>query len=139
MSEHHEQSLTVKWARLNEARWPELRTLFAVPNAAKRSKAVAGRLKAEGMVAGVPDLALPIARCGYHALFIEMKQETLTVPNPAFATLTLRRTYPTPAQRAWHQLLREYGNAVVVCWNAEEAESVIEAYLKGEFTEEDAA
>ena len=55
MSEHDEQVLIFKWARLSEGRWPELALLFAIPNGGHRHKAVAAKLKAEGVRAGVPD------------------------------------------------------------------------------------
>jgi len=33
---------------------------FAIPNGGKRSKATAGRMKAEGVLAGVPDICVPM-------------------------------------------------------------------------------
>ncbi len=71
--EHAEQAALLYWVRLHEARYPELRWLYAVPNGRGRSKAEAGKLKAEGVKRGVPDLALDVARGGYHGLRIEMK------------------------------------------------------------------
>ena len=62
MSEHHEQCALFAWLRLQ---WPDLdRVSFAIPNGGHRHKAVAGKLKAEGVKAGVPDIfiAYPIAR-----------------------------------------------------------------------------
>lgn len=47
--------------------------LFAVPNAARRSHALAAYLRKEGLRAGVADLMLPVARHGFHGLFIELK------------------------------------------------------------------
>lgn len=43
--------------------------IFAVPNGGYRSKAAAGRIKAEGGVSGVPDLYVP-----EWSLWIEMKR-----------------------------------------------------------------
>src|SRR5262245_8907913 len=73
--EHFEQVALFEWAQYNISRLPELDLLFAIPNGGKRSKAVAGKLKAEGVKAGVPDICLPVARRGYHGLFIELKAE----------------------------------------------------------------
>lgn len=73
-SEHVEQCGVVRWAEAMTGIRPELGLLFAVPNGGGRSKAEGGRLKAEGVKPGVPDLMLPVARQGYHGLFIEMKR-----------------------------------------------------------------
>ena len=61
------------WAFYEAAAHPELKNLFAVPNGGLRSKTEAARLKAAGVKAGVPDIMLAVARCGFHGLFIEMK------------------------------------------------------------------
>ena len=44
-----------------------------MPNGGHRNKATAGKLKAEGVRAGVPDLMLLYPRHGYHGLVIELK------------------------------------------------------------------
>jgi hypothetical protein len=48
--------------------------LFAIPNGGARHKAIAGKLRAEGVRAGVPDICLPVPRGEYHGLFIELKR-----------------------------------------------------------------
>jgi hypothetical protein len=50
--------------------WPEARWLYAVPNGGFRHKAVAGKMKAQGVRAGVLDFNLDVARGGYHGLRI---------------------------------------------------------------------
>lgn len=57
-------------------------------------------LKAEGKKAGIPDLTHPVARLGYHGLYIENKIE---------------RTKLSDAQRDWAKRLSDQGYAVVVC------------------------
>ena len=64
-SEHFEQRLLVQWFR---RKWPDVR-IFAIPNGGYRSRATAGRLKAEGVSPGVPDLFVPA-----WGLWIEMKR-----------------------------------------------------------------
>lgn len=64
-SEHQEQVGLVNWFR---AKFPGV-LIFAVPNGEKRAISVAKRLKAEGVVAGVPDLFVPEWR-----LWVEMKR-----------------------------------------------------------------
>lgn len=71
--EHTEQKYLIEWARLNARRLPALARLYAIPNGGGRSKAQAGMLKAEGVRKGVFDLCLPVARGGWHGLYIEMK------------------------------------------------------------------
>ena len=51
-TEHEEQRELVRWFRQT---WPGVR-IFAIPNGGARSPATAGRLKAEGVSSGVPDL-----------------------------------------------------------------------------------
>lgn len=55
---------------------PELLDMFAIPNGGLRDKITASNLKREGVKPGVPDILLPVARGGFHGLFIEMKRRT---------------------------------------------------------------
>jgi hypothetical protein len=66
-SEHVEQRNFVAWFRQAHRGV----RIFAIPNGGQRSLSVAGRLKAEGVVAGVPDLYVPEWR-----LWVEMKRST---------------------------------------------------------------
>ena len=116
-SEHEEQAALFEWATLAQGQHPELAMLFAVPNGGQRHPAVAAQLKAEGVRAGVPDVFLLVARGRFHGLAIEMKVK----PNK-----------PTEAQEEWIARLRNYGYSAVVCWSAQDAQSVIMAYLAQE-------
>ncbi|RQV98735.1 VRR-NUC domain-containing protein, partial [bacterium] len=71
--EHLEQAALFQWTSMNEERIPELKNLFAIPNGGHRHKAVAAKMKAEGVKAGVPDILLACPCDGFHGLFIEMK------------------------------------------------------------------
>jgi hypothetical protein len=114
MSEHSEQAALMQWAAFSEARYPELRLLFAIPNGAARDKITGAMLKREGVRAGVPDLCLPCARRGYHGLFIELK---------------VGRNRPAEKQAAWLDALTQAGYLAVACWGWCEAREVIEEYL----------
>ena len=63
-------------------KYPQYRgLLFHIPNGGKRTKVEAARLKAMGVVPGVPDLFLAIAGYGYYGLFIEVKKPG-QIPGP---------------------------------------------------------
>ena len=47
--------------------------IFAIPNGGQRNVIVATKLKAEGVLSGVPDLCIPISKKGYNGLYIELK------------------------------------------------------------------
>ena len=112
--EHREQAALVEWARRAERRLPELRLLHAIPNGGDRHPAVAARLQAEGVRAGVPDLCLPVARGGWHGLYIELKAG---------------RGRTSRAQRAWLAALQGEGYRAEVCRGWIPARNLILAYL----------
>lgn len=114
MNEHHHQVLTVAWFR---AQYPKLASLlFAIPNGGQRNPATAAILKAEGLVAGIPDLFLAIPSGAYHGLFIEMK-----TPNGALSQ----------AQKRIHPLLVEYGYQVGLARGYDAAKALVKEYLNG--------
>lgn len=65
-TEHEEQKAFVKWFRSG---YPRV-LIFAVPNAGQRDHNAASWMRAEGMVAGIPDLICPEWK-----LVIEMKRQ----------------------------------------------------------------
>ena len=117
-SEHQEQAAVIAWWRLACKGYglPEF-ALFAIPNAAKRSYALASYLKAEGLRAGIPDLFLSLPRPLFlkSGLFIEMKIH----PNK-----------PTAAQQEALLWLDRVGYTTVVCYSADQAIAAIKGYLK---------
>lgn len=115
MSEHDSQTALFQWAAYNEARFPELGLLFAVPNGTRTSPGVARKMVAEGVKKGVPDVCLPIARGKYIGLWIEMK-------SPG--------SYPRPEQKHWLQSLKKQGHFTAICHSWEEAAQQIEIYLQ---------
>jgi hypothetical protein len=115
-TESVEQQNLFQWAALQSSAHPEVAMLYHIPNGGARSKATAGRLKAEGVRAGVPDLCLPVPRGPYHGLYIELKRR--------------HGGQVSPAQRDWLNRLRERGYAVSVCRGWEDAAQTIMAYLR---------
>lgn len=115
VSEHQIQAAFIKEIRILETRYPELRTLFAVPNAAKRSFKLAAMLKAEGMLSGVPDIILPVARKGFNGLMIEFKK-------PVTGRLT-------GSQQLYIDLVVKENWLVVVMTDAQAAIDTVKNYL----------
>ncbi len=115
-TESEEQCMLFEWADVQRTKWPELDLLFHIPNGSSKSKYQAVKFKREGLKAGVPDLCLPVARQGYHALYIEMKRT--------------EGGRLSDAQKWWLENLHAQGNKAVVCNGFEEAANVIEDYLK---------
>ena len=106
-TEHEEQRELVRWFRQFH---PDV-LIFAIPNGGGRSKASAGRLKAEGVVPGIPDLFIPAK-----GLWIEMKR----VKGGALS----------PEQKAMIQYLEEVGYCAIVCKGAEDAKAKISAFFE---------
>lgn len=113
-SEEYEQSQVVSWARFYSRLHPELKILYHVPNGGARDKREGANLKMSGVLAGVPDLVLPVSRKGFHHLYIEMKVE----PNK-----------PTKTQLDVMKELKGEKNLVAVCYGASEAKKLICWYL----------
>ena len=117
--EHKLQCACVKWFNLQ---YPEYRgLLFAVPNGGVRSKATAGKLKAEGVVAGVADLILLVPQCAtpfnlYHGLCIELKTKT---------------GRQSPEQKAWQKKVEDKGYKYIIVRSFDEFKDEVERYLRG--------
>lgn len=96
--------------------------IFAIPNGGHRHPATAKRLKAEGALAGVPDIFVPRRRYAPWAaaqtaggLFVEMKRG--------------KEGWVNPAQAAMHKRLANAGYQVEVCRSTDEAWRTILHYL----------
>jgi hypothetical protein len=90
---------------------------FACPNGGHRHKAVAGRLKAEGVRRGIPDVLLLVPSGQWHGLALELKRRN--APPSAVS----------PEQRWWHERLHARGFRVVVARGADEAVTAVCEYL----------
>lgn len=111
-SETTEQISLFNWAAAHEKYIPELQLLHHVPNEGKRTNGAV--LKAAGLKTGVPDLCLPVARRGFHGLYIEMK---------------FGSGKTTKKQEEFMTLLRQQGYKTAVAYGAEQAREVIRHYL----------
>lgn len=97
---------------------PETRGLFwHTPNELDRPDANASliaRRRAEGIVKGVADCQLAIARGGYHGLFVEFKTD---------------KGRQSEAQVAWQQLVEAQGYRYEICRGLNEFKALINDYL----------
>ena len=113
--EHDEQRRLFQWAACQRVTYPDLQWLYAIPNGGKRSKATAGKLKAEGVKPGVPDVALDVARGGWFGLRLELKRR--------------KKSHVSDVQDAWHRRLWAQGYKVEVCYGWEQASVALIRYL----------
>lgn len=97
-SEHIEQVAFVRWFR---AEYPNV-MIFAIPNGELRAISVAQRLKAEGVVSGIPDLFIPEWN-----IWIEMKRQ--------------KGGKVSKEQRKIHEQLRTIGHTVIIGYGHKDA------------------
>ena len=110
--EHRIQCDCVRWFRLQ---YPAIASLlFAVPNGGSRNRAEAGRMKMEGVTAGVADLILAIPNHEHHMLFIEMKTP---------------KGVQSQTQKEWQRAVEAVGAEYVICRSLEEFMLKVNHYL----------
>lgn len=115
-AEHSHQVAVIDWCNIKGNQYPELNLIFAIPNAGTFGTQKMGNLhKREGLKSGVPDLFLPIARRGFHGLFIEMKSES---------------GKPTEHQKRWEELLKSQGYYHDFCYGSAQAIELLSWYLE---------
>ena len=118
--EHNIQCACVRWFNYQ---WPEYRgLLFAVPNGGARSKATAGKLKAEGVVAGVADLIL----------LVPFLQECVQYFNGLCIEMKTSKGKQSQEQKDWECKVMEQGYEYRVIRSLDEFIEVVDSYLKGE-------
>lgn len=88
---------------------------YAIPNGAYTTKTTARKLVAEGVTHGIPDCHIPMARGGYHSLYIEMK-------NGKAGRLS-------DHQKEMIARLQLLGNKVVICRSLADFIREVETYL----------
>lgn len=121
ISESALQSQCISWFR---AQYPKI-IIFAIPNAAKRSFRLAAKMKAEGMVSGIPDLFIAKAKLNelvyhddvlFHGFFLEMKRS--------------QKEKTTENQNYYLEKLAEAGYKTAVCRSFDEFQQVVNEYLE---------
>lgn len=118
--EHQEQVVFINRLKALAVNRPAyamaVKRTHAIPNGGGRSKREAGRLKAEGVVAGVPDIFVAYPVPGFHGLYIEMKSLT---------------GKPSREQQDWIRDSLALGYQAAVCRGADEAMKVWLDYVDG--------
>ena len=112
-SEHALQVACVRWFRYAYP-WPRY-LIFSIPNGGYRTETTARAMKAEGQKPGIPDLCIPMARKGYHGLYIELK-------NGKAGQLS-------KYQKEKIEFLTREGYLVVVCRNLIEFQKIVQNYF----------
>ncbi len=113
-SEHQHQVAYFDVLRLNEAKYPFLKYVFAVPNGSHRHIAVAAKLKKEGVKSGIFDIFVCFPKDDYGGLFLEFKYG---------------RNKLTDSQKEFREYAeRHYATAVCYSWT--EAVQATEEYLE---------
>lgn len=111
--DEHQRKLT-RWARewaLYDSRYS---LYHHIPNGGRRDRRTAELLKAEGVLAGVPDVFLPYPSGGYHGLYIELKAEG---------------GQPSKAQNAFLRAALDNGFYACICYGWALAVSVMFCYI----------
>ena len=91
-----------------------LRWVHAIPNGGKRSVTAAQRAKAEGLTSGVADVFVPVARQGYHGLYLEFKTPTGRL---------------SPNQKQFQNFCNDGGYMYVIVRSVDDAIKVTSEYL----------
>lgn len=112
-TESQEQKALFEWWQ----RTPYSRycVMYHIPNGGRRDAVTGARLKAEGVVAGVPDIFLAVPWRGFAGLYIELKRQ--------------KGGKVSEAQEDVIAMLRRAGYRVEVCKGWTAAREAIERYL----------
>lgn len=116
MSESREQQIIFEWASWQKNKYPGIEAMYHIANEGKRSASNGSRLKREGLKSGVSDICVPVAKCGYNNLYIELKSG---------------KNKATKEQLDFIGLINKYGGKALVVYEADNAIEVIKAYFEG--------
>ncbi len=108
-TEVHEQIVAATWLEKNNV------TFYHIPNGGRRSLSEGVKFKRMGVKAGIPDLCIPLARKGYHGLYIELKRQ--------------RGGVISEAQQYWLSQLKKEGYDVYVAKGANDLISYVKNYM----------
>lgn len=116
VTEHQLQKAYFEWVRLKAVKDWRYRLIFAVPNAARRSYALAARMKAEGLLPGVPDVCVPLKARDGGVLFLEFKTGKGKLSADQVQVI---------------EYLRKAGNSVSVVRSLKDAKAITTGWING--------
>lgn len=108
-TEFQEQIVAVTW--LTKMNIP----FYHIPNGGYRNPIEAAKFKRMGVQPGIPDICIPLARSGYHGLYIELKRV-------GAGSLTEHQKY-------WRDILIANGYAWFMARGANELINYVQNYL----------
>jgi hypothetical protein len=117
-TEHEDQKAVYAFCLHMCSTYPGLGLIYAIPNGFRASSEACVWMMSEGMRKGFPDLGLPVARGGYHGLFMELKRKG--------------GQNPRKEQVAWLQRLADQGFYACCCKGREAAKDTLVKYITGE-------
>jgi hypothetical protein len=115
-----EQTDVFTWIEIIQNVRPDLLEAYAHHEGVYKSKTQRGKSKAQGMKSGIPDIFLPVAKGGYHGLYIEMKRPANKAYQVAKGTVSIE-------QKERIKRLKKRGYLVIVAYGSQEA---IDALIK---------
>lgn len=108
------------------------RAVMHIPNGSKRALHYGAFVKAQGMVAGYPDIM--VFAPGYYAGRDEVDKHLDLIRGDMAVGLALELkcwpNKPSDEQMAVHEILRKAGWQVVVCYGLGEVEDAVNSYLR---------
>lgn len=119
--EHQIQCACVRWFAYQYPQYKGL--LFAIPNGSYRSKATAGKLKAEGVFPGVADLILLVP------LVIDVPKE-IVIFHGFCIELKTKQGRQSPEQKEWQEKVEAQGYKYAVVRSLEDFIKQINDYLQ---------
>lgn len=115
--ENDEQIAFFDWAKHQYGLYPHLRMMYHPANFAYGHVFTTMQNSRMGVNKGVPDVVLPVSRCGYYGLYIENK---------------VGRNYLADEQVKWFEDLRSQGSLCLLSYSPFDLNSaLVIAYLEG--------
>lgn len=113
--EFDEQKALFEWAERVQRLYPQLKLMHASLVGVNLTVTQRARAKAMGVKAGIPDIFLPVARNGFHGLYIQLKAKNGRASEVQIETI---------------KDLEAEGYCAEICWGWLEAADLIVDYLK---------
>lgn len=104
------QTACVNWFRYEFSEY----LIYSIPNGGSRNVIEAANLKRQGVLAGIPDIHIPVAKKGFNSLYIELKAG---------------KNKTTSNQNEIIEKLRNLNNKVEICYSFDDFYKIVTDYL----------